>query len=102
MRYRATNERVPVGSEECRQKAVHAFKGREAKERVTVERLQPACSVRTIIVKQRLTETIREPGGEPPRPGIAAAGANSGDQRRRLVACPRQFQQAGHVVRAVL
>ena len=102
MRYRATNETVPVGLEERREKAVHALKSGEAQERVTLKRLQPAGGIRAIIMKERLTETIREFGGKPPRPGIAPACTDPSNQRRGRLACPAEFQQAGHVVRAVL
>src|SRR6266513_3168902 len=87
MRYRATNETVPVGLEERREKAVHTLKSGEAQERVTLKRLQPAGGIRAIIMKERLTETIREFGGKPPRPGIAPACTDPSNQRRGRLSC---------------
>jgi len=81
---------------------VHTLKSGEAQERVTLKCLQPAGGIRTIISKECLTQTIRESGGEAPRPGIAPARADSRNQRGRFVACPGQFQQALHILRAVL
>jgi hypothetical protein len=74
MGHRAANETMPVGLEERREKPVHALKSRETKERVTLERLQAAGGIRTIITKECLTQAVSKFGGESPSSPLTKSG----------------------------
>jgi hypothetical protein len=102
MRHGAANEGISEGLEKSGKKAVHPLERGQAEESVTPERLETAGGIRTIVVQERLTNTIRESRGEPPRPGIAPVRADSGDQRKRLASRPGQFHKAKDILGAVL
>ena len=98
MGYRAADEGVPVGLEQRRQKTVHPFEGGEAKEDFAAERLEAAGGIRTIVMQQRLPQTVGKPGRKPPRPRIAPLGADAGNQREGLAARLIEKMEAEGVV----